>query len=124
MTRPDWDKYFFDMAALVSTRGTCDKLQVGCVIVRNNRVLCTGYNGSLPGEDHCEDVGHNLKNNHCTRAVHAEANAICQAAKDGISIMGATAYVTHRPCINCDKLLRATGVDAIKWNGEYKDDRR
>ena len=92
MTRPDWDLYFIRIAFEVASRSTCPRALVGAVIVKDNRILSTGYNGAPAGKPHCSEEGCNLVNDHCTRAVHAETNAIAQAAKHGIPLEGATLY--------------------------------
>ena len=115
----DWDKYFLDIARVVSTRGTCPRLKVGSVIVRDRNILCTGYNGSIRGLPHCIDEGCLIVENHCTRTIHAETNAILQAAKNGVDISGATAYCTHSPCINCLKYLLNAGIKEIVWDQLY-----
>ena len=119
--RPTWPQYFLELAATVSTRSTCPRAAVGTVIVDpySHQILCTGYNGSICGEKHCSDVGCDLENDHCVRAVHSEANAIAQAASAGISIDGATAYVTHKPCWGCYKLLVNAGVTNIRYEQFY-----
>jgi dCMP deaminase len=119
--RPTWTSYFIDLAKLVATRATCPRLHVGAVIVRDNRILVTGYNGSPTGVEHCMDVGCLLDNNHCERAIHAEANAIIQAAVHGVSLVGATAYVTHQPCRNCTKLLVGSGIRQVIFGIPYAD---
>ena len=91
--RPDWDTYFLKLAMLASERATCPRMHCGCVLVKDNHVLSTGYNGSLPGTPHCYDVGCLVVDNHCVRTNHAEINAICQAARHGQALAGATAYV-------------------------------
>lgn len=108
--RKPWKEYWADIATLVATRSTCDRMHVGCVIVRDNIILSTGYNGSLRGAKHCDDAGHEMVDGHCVRTVHAEVNAICQAARLGIKLDGATAYVTHEPCHRCAKALWQAGV--------------
>jgi len=113
MPRASWHEYFMKIAEEVSTRATCDRLKVGAVIVKDNRILTTGYNGSLPGTPHCDEAGHLLKDGHCIRTIHAEANAVLQAARFGISLAGAVCYVTHKPCINCLKMLLGAGVATI-----------
>ena len=95
--RPNWDDYFMDIAFAVAERSTCDRAHVGAVLVRDRRILTTGYNGAPAGLPHCDEVGHLIVDGHCVRALHAEQNAIIQAALHGISIQGATAYVTHQP---------------------------
>jgi dCMP deaminase len=115
----NWDRYFLDIAKTVSTRGTCPRLQVGAVIVRDRNILCTGYNGSIRGSAHCTDKGCYMVENHCVRTVHAETNAILQAAKNGVDIKDAYCYVTHSPCINCLKHLLNAGISCIMWNQQY-----
>ena len=116
-SRLNWDEYFITIALLASKRSTCSRLNVGCVIVENNRILATGYNGFLPGAPHISRV----VNNHEQFTVHAEQNALCDAAKRGVSLDGATAYVTHYPCLNCLKLLIASGIKNIKYLMDYKN---
>lgn len=110
-----------DIARTVATRATCPRACVGAVIVREHRILTTGYNGSPRGVAHCTEVGCTLVNDHCLRATHAEANAIVQAALHGINISGSTAYCTHQPCINCSKLLISAGVRKIVYQSAYPD---
>ncbi len=98
------------MAKTVATRATCPRASVGCVIVKDKRVLSVGYNGSLPGEAHCSDAGCLVVDGHCRRTVHAEANAVAAAAKSGIALEGSQAFVTHTPCADCQKLLTSAGV--------------
>jgi dCMP deaminase len=119
MSRPPWAQYFMQLATQAATRGTCPRRQVGCVIVKDRRVIATGYNGSLSGTNHCSAAGCLMRDGHCIRAVHAEANAVAQAARHGPSIEGATAYVTTFPCLNCLKLLVQAGVYAIHYGAEY-----
>ncbi len=119
--RQTWDEYFLTLAKHVSTRATCDRLHAGRVLVRDKRILATGYNGSLPGADHCDDVGHLLMNGHCIATIHAETNAVANAARAGVSTMGATAYVTHTPCWNCIKALAAAGVRRIVFERSYQN---
>ena len=117
--RIDWDNYFMSIAILISSRSSCNRLKVGCVIVKNNRVISVGYNGFLPGFAHKSIV----VNNHEQATVHAEQNAITDCAKRGASIEGSTAYITHYPCINCFKLLVASGIKNIIYNEDYKNDK-
>jgi dCMP deaminase len=121
--RADWDSYFMKIADVVATRATCDRKHVGAVIVKNNTILATGYNGSLPGMAHCDDVGHLMEHDHCIRTNHAEANAICQAAKHGSRLAGATIYVTASPCWNCFKLIVSSGILHIAFGEMYRDKR-
>jgi dCMP deaminase len=119
--RPTWRKYFSEMAKWAATRATCNRGKVGCVIVRFNQVLSTGYNGSIAGEPHCTEAGCMMVEGHCVRTNHAEANAVAQAARHGINLEGAHAYVTVRPCWNCTKLLANAGVRVIYYQGDYTD---
>jgi dCMP deaminase len=116
--RVSWDQYFCDMAKVVSTRSTCPRLSVGAVLVRDKQVLATGYNGSVRGAPHCEDKGCIIDNGHCLAAVHAEANAILQAAKNGVGTSFSTMYITVNPCINCYKLMYQAGVKRIIYSNE------
>jgi dCMP deaminase len=117
--RPSWDQYFLKMAMLVSERATCPRMHVGCVLVKDKQILSTGYNGSLPGQPHCYDVGCMIVDNHCIRTIHAEMNALIQCAVHGTSTEGATAYVTNMPCTNCTKALIAAGVREVVVFSEY-----
>ena len=119
MERPDWNNYFLSIAAMVATRSTCPRASVGAVIVKDYRILSTGYNGSLSGEPHCTDVGCLVEGDHCQRAIHAETNAVAQAAKFGIAIDGATMYYydsLHRDaesCVKCLQVMKAAGISRI-----------
>lgn len=125
--RASWDTYFQSMAVMASTRSTCLSREVGCVIVRDKRIISTGYNGACSGAPHCEDVGCLRKGVpsgtalHQCRANHAEANAVAQAARFGTSLEGATAYVTCQPCASCFKLLMQAGIVRIVWATGYPD---
>lgn len=121
--RADWDVYFMNIARQVATRSTCDRKFVGAVIVRDRTILSTGYNGSIRGCAHCDEVGHLLENGHCVRTVHAEANAVAQAAKNGVRIDGAEIYVTASPCWNCFRLLANAGIVRIYYGEFYRDER-
>jgi dCMP deaminase len=120
--RPGWDEYFMEIARTVATRATCPRASVGCVMVREHRILTTGYNGAPRGIPHCTDVGCMVVNEHCQRATHAEANALVQAALHGVRLDGATAYCTHQPCVNCSKLLISAGVVKIVFERTYVDE--
>lgn len=120
--RPDWDTYFMKIANDVAARSTCDRAFVGALLVREKRILTTGFNGSPAGLDHCEDKGHLMVDGHCVRTIHAEANAIIQAALHGVSTKDATCYVTHFPCLNCSKMLINAGVTRIVYENEYRID--
>lgn len=119
--RPAWDEYFLKLAMLVSERATCPRMHCGCVLVREKRILSTGYNGSIPGEEHCEDVGCQIVDNHCVRTTHAEMNALLQCSVHGISTRGASAYVTNMPCTNCAKALIAAGIVEVVIFSDYHD---
>ncbi len=123
MTRVDWNTYFMNIARQAATRSTCDRKHVGAVIVREKTILSTGYNGSIRGMPHCDDVGHLMENDHCAATVHAEANAIIQAAKNGVRIDGAELYTTASPCWNCFKLIANAGIRTVYY-GEFYRDRR
>lgn len=120
--RSTWDHYFMRMAREASTRATCDRKHVGAVIVRDKSVLATGYNGSIRGLPHCDDVGHLMIDNHCARTVHAEMNAIAQAARNGTSIDGSTIYVTAFPCLGCMKVLANAGIVRVVYGELYRLD--
>jgi dCMP deaminase len=121
--RASWDEYFMAIAAQVATRSTCARKHVGAVIERDKIILATGYNGSLRGLDHCDDVGHLMEEGHCVRTVHAEANALVQAARNGVRVEGASIYVTASPCFNCFKLIANAGVTRIIFGEFYRDER-
>lgn len=120
--RPSWDEYFLRIAALVATRSTCNRKQVGVVLVRDNYVLSTGYGGSIAGQPHCIDVGCLIGHDGtgCIRTVHAECNAILQAARHGVSTQGATCYSTLSPCSACFKMLANAGIVRIVYAEEYR----
>jgi dCMP deaminase len=120
--RPDWDSYFMKIAYAVSERSTCDRAFVGCVLVLDKRILTTGFNGSPAGQPHCDEIGHLLVDGHCIRTIHAETNAIIQAALHGVSTRGCTCYVTHFPCINCTKVLINAGITRLIYNVAYRVD--
>ena len=112
-----------DIAKQVATRATCDRKHVGAAVVRDRTILSTGYNGSIRGLPHCDEVGHMMENGHCVATVHAEANAILQAAKNGIRIDGATLYTTASPCWPCFKLVANSGCVRIVYGEFYRDPR-
>ena len=126
--RPDWDTYFIGVAREVAKRATCDRGRAGCVIVKDRRILTTGYVGSPVGQPHCDDVGHLMRDTfdehgnvtkNCVRTVHAEQNAIVQAAKFGISLEGATLYCKMEPCIWCTKMIVNAGIKRIVCEKRY-----
>jgi dCMP deaminase len=121
--RASWDEYFMRIAVQAATRATCDRKHVGAVIVRDKAILSTGYNGSIRGMPHCDDAGHMMENDHCIATVHAEANAILQAAKNGTGIDGADIYITASPCWNCFKLIANSGIRRIFYHEFYRDER-
>ena len=112
-----------NLAVQAATRSTCPRKQVGAVIVRDKAVLATGYNGSLRGLPHCTDVGCLMENEHCVRTVHAEANAILQAARHGIRLEGADIYATSSPCWHCFKLIANAGLARVFFGEFYRDER-
>ena len=116
--RINWDQYFMSIAILASVRSPCKRLNVGCVLVKNKRVISMGYNGFLPNANHNSII----VNNHEQATVHAEQNAISDAASRGVSVKDSIAYVTHFPCINCFKILAASGIKEIKYLEDYKND--
>jgi dCMP deaminase len=154
--RPSWDKYFMNLAEQVSTRGTCDRKQVGAVLVLDKRVIATGYNGSISGQPHCSDPevffkctrcgeqydtdwkldhcfkmycrgsliekhgGHDMEDGHCIRTIHAEINALADAAKRGVSVDGATLYCNTLPCWPCFKALMSAGITRIVYRDPYR----
>ena len=121
--RVSWETYFMNIATEVATRSTCDRKHVGAVIVRNKNILSTGYNGSIKGLPHCDEVGHEMVDGHCIRTTHAEANAIVQAAKNGVSIDNSEIFVTASPCYNCFKLIANSGINVIYYRELYRDQR-
>ena len=121
--RVSWETYFMNIAKEVSTRSTCDRKHVGAVIVRDRTLLSTGYNGSIKGLPHCNDAGCEIVDGHCIRTSHAEANAIVQAAKNGVKIDDSEIYVTASPCYNCFKLIANSGIKVIFYNELYRDER-
>jgi dCMP deaminase len=127
--RPSWDQYFMTITRQVAERSTCNRAKVGAVIVRDKNILATGYNGSPAGLPHCHDVGCLVYRSttpsgeveeNCFRTIHAEINAIAQAAKNGAGIQGADIYITHTPCIHCFKVLINTGIRRIFYEKPYK----
>ena len=117
--RPTWEEYFKNIVNITATRSSCERLHVGCLLVRDNRIISQGYNGFLPGAPH-ESI---VENNHEQATVHAEQNAISDCAKRGVSCLGCIAYITHYPCINCFKIMAASGIKEIKYINDYKNDK-
>lgn len=121
MSRPGWDEYFLDMAALAASRSTCVRRQVGAVLVKDQRVIATGYNGSLRGQPHCTDAGCLMVGGHCKRTVHAELNALLQCALHGASSRGSVLFTTAFPCLDCAQALVQAGVDRVVYRDPYPD---
>ena len=121
--RASWDEYFMNIARVVSSRSTCPRKSVGAVIVRDKTILSTGYNGSIRGMPHCTEAGHMMENGHCVATIHAESNAILQAARNGVMIDGGTVYVTASPCWNCFKEIANSGIRRVVYGEFYRDDR-
>ncbi|WP_437278714.1 dCMP deaminase family protein [Sorangium sp. So ce375] len=121
--RASWDEYFMRIAEVVASRATCDRKHVGAVIVREKSILATGYNGSIRGLPHCDEEGHLIEDGHCVRTIHAEANAIIQAARNGVRIDGATVYVTASPCWGCFKMIANAGISRVVFGEFYRDER-
>lgn len=130
MERPTWDEYFMEMAQVAAKRSTCLRRSVGAVIVKNKQILASGYNGTPMGLPHCEEVGclreqmkvPSGKCHELCRGVHAEQNAITQAAYHGVSVKGATIYVTHQPCVVCTKMLINAGIERVVYANPYPDE--
>jgi dCMP deaminase len=129
MSRPSWDQYFIDITHLVASRSTCLRRQVGALLVKDRNILATGYNGTPSGITHCEDVGclrdrlqvPSGERHELCRGLHAEQNAIIQAARHGVNIDGATLYCTTMPCIICTKMLINAGIRRIVYEEGYAD---
>ena len=127
-TRPSWDEYFVGLVDEIASRATCDRGRSGCVVVRDKRIICTGYVGSPPGLPHCDEVGHDMKRvldeddserEHCVRTIHAEQNAICQAARYGLQLDGTTLYCTMEPCRVCAMLIATVGIRRVVAKRRY-----
>ncbi|HEY0484537.1 MAG TPA: dCMP deaminase family protein [Kofleriaceae bacterium] len=121
--RASWDQYFMSIAQVVATRSTCPRKYVGAAIVRSRTILSTGYNGSIRGMPHCSEVGHLMENGHCVATIHAEANSVLQAARNGVRIDGADLYTTASPCWPCFKTVANAGIKRIVYAEFYRDDR-
>jgi len=126
--RPSWDEYFMEVTRTVAKRATCDRGRSGCIIVKDKRILCTGYVGSPAGVDHCDEIGHEMletyndkgeKSQHCIRTSHAEQNALAQAARFGISIDGSTLYCKMEPCYICAKMIINAGIKRVVAEMKY-----
>ena len=121
-SRPSWDSYFMDIAFQVARRSTCPRASVGAIIVRDKRILTTGYNGSPRGLPHCTEAGCLIINSHCVRVLHAEQNAIIQGALHGVDVSRSILYVTHQPCLNCAKMIINAGIERVVYAGDYPDE--
>ena len=116
--RPTWDQYFKQLVEITCTRSSCERLHVGCLFIKDNRIIAQGYNGYITGCEHKMI----MRNNHNIGTIHAEQNAITDCAKRGVSCNECTAYITHYPCYNCMKLLVSSGIKEIKYINDYKND--
>lgn len=116
--RPSWDEYFKQLVTITATRSSCERLNVGCILVNDNRIIAQGYNGYISGCEHSMIIrdGHNIA------TIHAEQNTIVDCAKRGVSCNNCTAYITHFPCYNCMKIIAASGIKEIKYIEDYKND--
>lgn len=121
MERISWEQYYMAQAHLLALRSTCTRLMVGATIVRDNRIIAGGYNGSVSGHTHCIDEGCYVVDDHCIRTIHAEVNALLQCAKFGVSTEGAVMYVTHFPCVHCAKAIIQSGIKAVYYAEDYKN---
>lgn len=121
MSRISWEQYFIAQTEVVALRSTCTRLNVGAIIVKDNRMIASGYNGSVSDGDHCIDEGCYVVDGHCVRTVHAEANALLQCAKFGISTKDTVIYVTHFPCLQCCKLLIQAGIKKVYYAKDYRN---
>jgi dCMP deaminase len=128
MTRPSWDQYFLDLVEAVAKRATCNRGKSGCVVVRDHRILSTGYVGSPAGQPHCDDVGHDLRyhmnergssSDHCVRTTHCEQNAIAQAARFGQSLLDSTFYISMEPCKTCASMIIGVGAQRVVVLNQY-----
>ncbi len=128
--RPDWDSYFMEMATVAKKRSTCLRRQVGAVLVKNHQILTSGYNGAPAGLSHCDETGclrQEMKipsgeRHEICRGLHAEQNAIIQAAQYGVSVRASTMYITHHPCMICAKMIINAGINAVVFSGDYPDE--
>ncbi|KKQ56702.1 MAG: CMP/dCMP deaminase zinc-binding protein [Parcubacteria group bacterium GW2011_GWA2_38_13] len=120
--RPSWDDYFMAIVKIIASRGTCDRLYAGSVLVKDNRIIATGYNGSPPGLPHCDDIGHLLEEGHCVRTIHGEHNSLLQAARlSSTSTEGSTMYTKYSPCIHCAKYVIACGIKRVVIGKVYRN---
>ncbi len=131
--RPSWDEYFMKIVDMVGSRGSCDRGRAGCVVTKEKRIISTGYVGSPVGLPHCDEIGHEMHtvtnddgsvSRHCIRTTHAEQNAICQAAKFGVSLDGGTLYAKMTPCYTCAKIIINAGIKRVVCQQDYHDSER
>ncbi len=122
LARPSWDDYFMQITHQVAKRSTCPRAAVGAVIVRDKRILTTGYNGAPSNLPHCTEAGCLMVNGHCVRTLHAEQNAIIQGALHGVDVSSSTLYVTHQPCLVCAKMIINAGIERVVYAGHYPDE--
>lgn len=132
MVRPSWDRYFLDLCDAVAKRATCDRGRSGCVLVKDKRIIATGYVGSPSGLEHCDQAGHDMRKvfddagnitQHCVRTLHAEQNALLQAAKFGTAVEGATLYCKMAPCRTCAMMIINAGIKRVVCEKRYHDDK-
>lgn len=121
MDRISWDQYFMAQAKIISLRSTCSRLMVGAIITKANRIIASGYNGSVADSTHCIDEGCYIVDGHCVRTIHAEANALLQCARFGVPTQDTTLYVTHFPCLQCSKQLIQAGVKEVYYGEDYRN---
>jgi dCMP deaminase len=121
-TRISWEEFFATQSRVMALRSTCNRLSVGCVIVRDKRIIASGYNGSIKGDVHCIDVGCRVVEGHCVRVIHAEQNALLQCARFGVSTENADIYVTHLPCLQCTKSIIQAGIKRVYYETPYRPD--
>ena len=119
MSRPSWDEYFKEIVTVTAKRSPCKRLKVGCLLVKDNRIISQGYNGFMAGCDHTSVI----RDNHEMATIHAEQNAVSDCAKRGVSCKDSTAYITHYPCIHCMKIMSASGIIDIRYINDYKNDK-
>ena len=120
--RPGWDAYFMGFARTAAARATCDRRHVGAVVVVDQQVAATGYNGSVRGLPHCDEVGHDMVEGHCVRTIHAEMNALAQAARRGVRVEGASIYTTASPCWACFRVLVNAGIRRFIYGEPYREE--
>ncbi len=120
--RPSWDEYFMAIARIVATRASCDRLHAGAILVKDKRIIASGYNGAPPGLPSCDEIGHLLEDGHCVRTIHAEHNVLLQVARlQSSSTEGSTLYATYSPCIHCAKYLVAAGIKRVVFGQVYRN---